>query len=407
MAEPGGSAMTITTPVELDFDVDVILDDLPDVAGKLHEMRAHKPAVWAKGFGQPALLLLSHELVNAAFRDEDTFPSADFYSNVVTDVLGRNLQCMRHEEHRINRALVSPAFRQRLMPGLVPPLLEPIAHELIDRFVDSGRADLVADFTSRYPFIVITRLLGLPRTSEDDIKRWALAMLDIQNNYEYARSCSHEFMAFVQPILDARRTDPGDDLISTLATTEVEGHRLTDEEIYNFLRLLFPAGADTTYLGLGSTLHALLTHPDQMAMVRAEPDVQCRHAGEEGIRLNPPTAWIPRINPRDIVWHGIEIPAGAPMFLGIMAANRDPAVFPDPDRFDITRRPATVMTFGFGVHFCLGAALARAELDVALRVILERLPGLRLVDDDGVRVTGTIHHLLRGPNRLPVAFDPA
>lgn len=395
----------MTVPSELDFDVDVILDDLPDVAGKLHEMRSHKPAVWAKGFGQPALLLLSHELVNAAFRDEDSLPSAAFYENVVTDVMGRNLQCMRGDEHRINRALVSPAFRQRLMPALVPPLLEPVAHELIDRFVDSGRADLVADFTSRYPFIVICRLLGLPRTSEADIKRWALGMLDIQNHHDDALQCSREFMEFVQPILEQRRVDPGDDLISTLATTEVEGHRLTDEEIYNFLRLLFPAGADTTYLGLGNTLHALLTDPEQMALVLANPGENCRVAGEEGIRLNPPTAWIPRVSPSDMVWQGIEIPAHTPIFLGVMSANRDPEAFPDPDRFDVRRRPTNVMTFGFGVHFCLGAALARAELDIALRVILERLPNLRLVDDDDVRITGTIHHLLRGPNRLPVTFD--
>jgi cytochrome P450 len=398
--------MTMPTVTELDVDVDVILDDLPDVAAFQHEMRARKPAVWAKGFGQPALLLLSHELVAAAMKDEETFPSAEFYGKVVTDVLGRNLQCMVGDEHRLNRALVSPAFRQRLMPTLVPPLLAPIAHELIDRFVHTGRADLVADFTSRYPFIVITRLLGLPRTSEDDIKRWALGMLDIQNHHDHALRCSHEFMEFVRPILQQRRTDPGDDLISTLATTEEEGQRLDDDEIFNFLRLLFPAGADTTYLGLGSTLHALLTHPDQMAKVRANPEGLCRWAGEEGVRLNPPTAWIPRINPRDVVWHGIEIPAGAPMFLGIMAANRDPAVYPDPDRFDVERRPTSVMTFGYGLHFCLGAALARAELDVALRIILERLPDLRLDDDPDVRITGTIHHLLRGPNRLPVTFTP-
>lgn len=399
--------MTMTFPETLDTETDVILDDLDDLAGALHRWREEKPAIWGRGFGQPALLLLSHELVHAAFRDEDTFPSAEFYGNTVTDVLGRNLQCMYGEEHRINRALVSPAFRQRLMPGLVAPLLEPVAHELIDRFVATGRADLVADFTSRYPFIVITRLLGLPRHSEEEVKRWAIGMLDIQNRYHDALRCSQEFVAFVQPILDARRHDPGDDLLSTLATTEVEGHRLTDEEIFNFLRLLFPAGADTTYLGLGSTLHALLTHPDQMEVVLADPAEECRWAAEEGIRLNPPTAWIPRLNPRDVVWHDLPIPAGAPMFLGVMAANRDPAVFPDPDRFDVGRRPQQVLTFGFGAHYCLGAHLARAELDVALRVLLERLRDLRLVETDGVRITGTIHHLLRGPTRLPVAFTPA
>ncbi len=395
--------MSLQTPT-LDTDVDVILDDLGDVAAALHAMRARKPAMWGKAFGMPALLLLSHELVHDAFRDEETFPAADFYGTVVTDVMGRTMQCMRGEEHRVNRALVSPAFRQRIMPLIVPPLLEPVAHELIDRFIDRGSADLVADFTSRYPFIVITRLLGLPRHSEAEIRRWAMGMLDIQNSHDDAMQCSTEFTEFVRPLVQERRTDPSDDLISTLATTEIDGQQLTDDEIFAFLKLLFPAGADTTYLGLGSTLHSLLTDPDQMALLRSDPAGNARWAAEEGIRLDPPTAWIPRVNMHDVVWHGIEVPAGTSMMLGVMAANRDPAVYPDPDRFDIARRPTGVMTFGFGTHFCLGAHLARAELEVSLQVILERLPDLTLVDDPGVRITGTIHHLLRGPNRLPVTF---
>jgi cytochrome P450 len=396
--------VTLALPDALDTEIDFLLDDLPDVAGTLRELRAWKPALWGRAFGEPSLALLSHELVQAAFTAEDTFPSAAFYEQVVTDVLGRNLQCLYGEEHRINRALVSPAFRQRLMPGLVQPLLEPVAHELIDRFESRGEAELVADFASRYPFIIITRLLGLPKHSEEEVRRWAMTMLDIQQEHDAALHASREFMAFVDPILQLRRTDPGDDLLSTLATTEVEGERLTDEEIFNFLKLLFPAGADTTYLGLGNTLHALLTHPDQMAVVLDDPRGQCRWAAEEGIRMDPPTAWIPRRNPRDVVWNGIEIPEGASMILGIMSANRDPAVYADPDEFRVTRRPQQVMTFGFGTHFCLGAHLARAELEVALPVLLERLPNVRLATTDGVRITGTIHHLLRGPTKLPVTF---
>ena len=396
--------MTLTLPDALDTEIDFLLDDLPDVAATLRELRALKPALWGRAFGEPSLALLSHEFVQAAFTAEDTFPSATFYEQVVTDVLGRNLQCLYGEEHRINRALVSPAFRQRLVPGLVQPLLEPVAHELIDRFESRGEAELVADFTSRYPFIIITRLLGLPKHSEEEVRRWAMTMLDIQQEHDAALRASREFMAFVDPILQLRRTDPGDDLLSTLATTEVEGERLTDEEIFNFLKLLFPAGADTTYLGLGNTLHALLTHPDQLAVVLDDPRGQCRWAAEEGIRLDPPTAWIPRRNPRDVVWNGIEIPEGASMILGIMSANRDPAVYTDPDEFRVTRHPQQVMTFGFGTHFCLGAHLARAELEVALPVLLERLPNVRLATTDGVRITGTIHHLLRGPTKLPVTF---
>jgi cytochrome P450 len=110
------------------------------------------------------------------------------------------------------------------------------------------------------------------------------------------------------------------------------------------------------------------------------------------------------VAPVDLVWHGIDVPADASVLLGITAANRDPVAFDDPDRFDVTRETGNVMTFGFGTHFCLGAALARAELETALRVIVTRLPGLRLAATDEVRITGTIHHLLRGPNRLPVRF---
>jgi cytochrome P450 len=396
--------MTMVLPDVLDSELDVSVDDVDDLHGILRELQARKAAVWARAFGQPAFVILSHELVQAAFKDEETFPSAEFYGNVVTDVMGRNLQCMAGDEHRVNRALVSPAFRQRLMPGLVEPLLEPVAHELIDRFEPRGEADLVAEFTSKYPFTVICRLLGIPRRSEDEVKRWALGLLDIQRNYEVALRCSHEFVEFVTPIVQQRRDDPGDDLISTLATTEVEGERLTDAEIFDFLRLLFPAGADTTYLGLGNTLFALLTHPDQLERVRTDLVGECRWAAEEGLRWSAPVAFIPRRSPADVTWHGFDVPRGANLQLAIVAANRDPAVFSDPDRFDVARRPTAVLTFGFGTHFCLGAHLARAELETTLRVLLSRLPRLRIAADDA-RIVGQFNKILRGPDRLPVRFD--
>jgi cytochrome P450 len=206
-------------------------------------------------------------------------------------------------------------------------------------------------------------------------------------------------MDFVDPILRERRENPGDDLISTLATAEEDGRRLTDEEIYNFLRLLFPAGADTTYLGLGSTLYSLLTNPDQLGYVREDLGERCRWAGEEAIRLDPPTAWIPRINPRDVVWHGIEIPAGAPMFLGVMAANRDPAVFPDADQVRIDRIENRHAAFGLGIHRCLGSNLARMELRVALEEWMRRYPDFELADAAGVTWSAG---QVRGPRTLPV-----
>ena len=398
--------MALAASTTLDFDLDLALDDVPDLPALMHEIRATHPAAWVRCFGEPALLFCSHELVEAALRDEETFPSAAFYGAVTTEVMGRNIQSMYGTEHRVKRALVSPAFRPRLMPGLVEPLLEPLAHELVDRMVArGGEADLVTDFTRVYPFRIILRMLGLPAHAEQEVQRWALGILDIQQHYEQALQCAREFTDFVKPILDERRTGPGDDLLSALATAEVEGERLTDEEIMAFLKLLFPAGADTTYLNLGSTLYALLTNRDQLDHVRGDPASRWRLAAEEGLRWYPAVPLLPRRNPREVVWNGIPIPADTPLIFGLLGANRDPAVFDEPDRFDVERRATNVLTFGQGVHFCLGAHLARAELDTALRVLFERLPNLRLVDTSDVRITGSFVQLLQGPNQLPVRFD--
>jgi cytochrome P450 len=398
--------IVLAVPTTLDDDADYALDSLEDLDERLARLRATKPAAWVRCFGQPAVLFTSYELVNAAFKDEATFPSAEFYGNTVTEVMGRNMQAMEGAEHRVNRALASPGFRQRLMPPLMKPLLEPVAHELIDRFEPRGRADLVAEFTRAYPAKIILAMLGLPQHAEEDVTRWALGMLDIQMNYAHALSCSQEFENFVRPHLDERRNNPGDDLLSKLATETIDGQRLTDTEIFAFLKLLFPAGADTTYLGLGSTIFALLKNPDQLARVVADPEGLCAAAAEEGVRWSPPVPMLPRRNRHDVVWNGVAIPAGTQLIFGIGAANRDPAVFPEGDRFDIDRRPQPTLTFGFGVHYCLGVHLARAELEIALRVLVTRLPRLRF-DGDGsdVRIAGSFIQLLRGPNKLPVRFD--
>jgi cytochrome P450 len=397
--------MTITAPDTLDDDADYALDEMLDLHERLAALRERKPAAWVNIFGRPGVMFTSYDLVNAAFKDEETFPSRAFYANVVTEVLGYNIQCMYGEEHRRNRALASPTFRQRIVQDLVTPLLEPVANELVDRFEADGEADLVKQFTNRYPFKIILRMLGLPPVAEEDVTRWALGMLDIQLNNDHALRCAQEFTEFVDPIIQQRRNDPADDLISKLATEEVDGDRLTDDEIMNFLKLLFPAGADTTYLGLGNTLYGLLTNPSEMERVMADPD-ECRWAAEEGVRWNAPVALLPRHNPVDVVWHDIPIPADTPLIFGIVAANRDPDQFEDPTRFDVGRRPVATMTFGFGQHFCLGAHLARAEMDVSLKVLTQRLPKMRLADDAGdVRIKGSVAQVLRGPNRLPVVFN--
>jgi cytochrome P450 len=224
-------------------------------------------------------------------------------------------------------------------------------------------------------------------------------MLDIAANPEGAIRANAGFTEYVTPLVDARRAHPGDDLLSALVTGEVEGQRLDDEEVLGFLRLLFPAGVDTTWLTLGSLMIAVLEHPEVHARLLAD-ETERAWAVEETLRWESTVGTEPRVTLKDVVVSGVAIPAGEMVRLCIPVANRDPEVFPDPDRWDLDRRPRNHIAFGLGRHFCLGAFLARAELAVALDVLLRRLPNLRLVEQP--RVTGVV---LRGPRQLRVAWD--
>jgi cytochrome P450 len=386
---------------EVDF---ALGGDIDDLHGTLRELREQGPVAGVRYYGEPAWLLTTYEAVEAAYRDDDLFPAAAAFKELTEPVLGRNLQCMHGEEHRRNRMLVSPAFRARAMPEVVRPLVEDVAHELVDRFAARGEVDLVDEFDRLLPGVVITRMLGVPRDADADFQHWAHDLLSFTADASRALAAREEFTRYLAPFVAVRRADPRDDLVSTLATTEIDGEHLTDEEIFSFVRLVFAAGTDTTFFGLGNALFALLTHPDQLEVVLAEPEVGLPWAVEEVLRWESPVSMEPRRAPTATTWFGQSIDAGARLLFGIAAANRDPAHFDEPDRFDVERRPQPIMTFGIGPHFCLGAHLARAELAGALAVLLSRLPGLRLVDPDAVRIAGTV---LRGPERLPVRFDPA
>ncbi|UGT56182.1 cytochrome P450 [Nocardia asteroides] len=400
----------MTTPSILDRldveDIDFAFQDTPDLHELLADLRARKPYAVVPFAGVRAVLLLTHDLVAAAFKDEETFPARAVYSMTTEPVLGRTLQCMAGEEHRVHRAIVSPPFRRSQVTGWIEPLLEPIAHELIDRFAAAGTADLVTEFTTRYPVLVISRLLGLPVTDEATVLRWAHDLFYFPLDPAAAERASREFADYVVPIIAARRAAPGDDLISQLVTECVDGEQLTDDQVLAFLRLLFPAGADTTMLALGNTVSALLSHPDQLAAVAADPAEQVQWAIWEGLRWEPPVGLLPRACPEAVHWQGLDIPALTPMIFSINAAHRDPAKYPDPHQFDIGRRTTTMLSFGQGPHSCLGSWLALAELRTGLTALVTRLPGLRLAEDGpSAAVTSQVGTALRGPSALPVRWD--
>ena len=344
-------------------------------------------------------VLLRHEDVLNVFRDDKRFSKSEAIRPVVFPVMGPNIMGYDGHEHSVKRGLVSPAFRRTMIPRYVEPVLRPIAEELADEIAPLGETDLMATFAKTYPLRVITRLLGIPRHDEDAMTLWAKDMLNILGNPEGAAKANAEFTEYVAPLVEARRAHPGDDLLSAIATEEADGQRLDDEEVFAFLRLLFPAGVDTTWLTLGSLMYAVLEHPEVHPVLIADEDERS-WAVEETLRWESTTAAEPRVTLEDVVVSGVEIPAGELVRLAVPVANRDPAVFPDPDRWDLDRRPTDHIAFGIGRHFCLGAFLARGEMQVALEVLLRRLPNPRLLEEP--RVTG---HPMRGPKTVRIAWD--
>jgi cytochrome P450 len=308
---------------------------------------------------------------------------------------------MDEPAHRRYRALVSAAFTQRALARREQELVQKVADDLIDRFAGRGRADLVREFTFPYPTQIIAGLLGLPREDFPQFQRWSISLLSITVNRERAVAASTALRDYFAPILAARRADPRDDLISRLAQAELEGEHLSDEEIYSFLRLLLPAGVETTYRSSGNLLFGLLSNPAQLDAVRADRSL-IPQAIEEAVRWEPPLLVITRLCTRDTRLGGVAIPAGSTVMPLLGAANRDEERYPDPDRFDIFRAPKPNIAWGHGVHMCLGMHLARLEMRVALERLIDRLPGLRL-DPDGKdpHIRGQV---FRSPTSLPVLF---
>lgn len=392
----------------LDVDgVDFAFEDQPDLHDVLARLRARRDYAIVPFAGTRGVLLLTQELVAAGFRDEDTFPAWASYSLSTGPVWGRTIQCMTGREHRINRVIVSAPLRRNQVSRYIAPIIEPVIDELIDRFAPRGGADLVPEFTQRFSLLINNRMLGIPVEDEATVYRWAQGLLHYGFDPQEAKRCAAELTEYVLPIIAERRRHPASDLISRLVTeTTDDGEQLDDEQVLSFIRLLYPVGADTTMLAMGNVLTALLTHPDQLELLRSDLDEHVEWAIWEALRWESPVGLLPRACPKAVHWNGIDIPGQTPMIFAINAANRDPAVYPDPHRFDITRRATPLVAFGQGPHSCIGNWLAFTELSTALRMLLTRLPDLRLAPGaaDDVGITSQTGTALRGPTTLPVTF---
>jgi cytochrome P450 len=316
--------------------------------------------------------------------------------------LPKGIMTMDPPEHTRLRSLVAKAFTARRI-GRLRPMTERVAGELLDAMAAAGPpADLVRDFGLPLPVAVICDLLGVPYQDRERFQLWSRALLTLSGmDPEESRAHVASLGAYMTELLDRRRGDPADDLLSALVLAHDEGDRLTGEELVALSIGLLAAGYETTANQIPDSVVVLLADPDQLALLRDRPDL-LPTAVEELLRFVPlaPGAAVPRYATEDVELSGGTVRAGDPVVVARTAANRDPRVFAEPDRLDLTRDPNPHLGFGHGVHHCLGAQLARMELQVALGALLARFPGLRLAEAEIEWKKGG----LRGPVRLPVTW---
>ena len=342
----------------------------------------------------------SHEFAQQVLTDNVRFSSAG-YAMTMGQVMGRTILQMDPPEHQRHRALVAKAFRTRVLDRWSDTIIGPCVGELIDAFAGDGHADLIPQLTFPFPVRVIARILGLPEADWPRFLRLSTELIAVMRNWDRALAASRELRGYFGEIIADRRRHTRDDLVGQLVEAEVDGRRLSDDEIYPFLLLLLPAGAETTYRSSSNVLFGLLSHPDQLDAVRADRNL-VPQAIEEALRWETPLLTVARSATQDLELNGVSIPAGGFVAVSLGAANRDPGRYPDPDAFDIFRDPVPHISFGDGAHKCLGMHLARLEMRVLLNAVLDRLPGLRL---DPAAEDPHIHGLIfRSPPSLPVRF---
>ncbi|HEU5471094.1 MAG TPA: cytochrome P450 [Actinophytocola sp.] len=379
-------------------------------------MLEEQPLVWHDPM--QSYIISRYEDVARAFR-EPVFTSDNYEWQLEPVHGGRTIVQMSGREHAVRRALVAPAFRGNELQRRFLPVIERNAAELIDGFRDAGRADLVADFARRFPINVIVDMLGLNRDDQPKFQRWyenVIAFLgNLSQDPDVAAAglrTSAELTEYMVPVITERRANLGDDLLSTLCTAEVDGTTMSDQDIKAFVSLLLAAGGETTDKAIASMFKNLLEHPDQLAAVRADRSL-IPQAFAETLRYSPPVHMIMRQPDNDVEVTGGTLPAGVTVTCLIAAANRDPRRFADPNSFNIFRTdlPTTTafsaaaghLAFALGRHFCVGAMLAKTEVEVATNQLLDAMPDLQIEPGTVLTEQGVF---TRGPATLPIRFTP-
>jgi cytochrome P450 len=394
--------------VTADATLDLLRDPYPLFAQKRRESGVFKGSVmdWSK---TPESMLPEHlyaavsfHAVNRIFRDGKVFNS-HIYDSTIGLFIGPTILAMEGKKHWEHRNLVSAAFKSKSLLRWEPEIVRPVVNALIDEFIDRGEADLVKDFTFEFPTRVISKLLGLPAEDLPWFRKRAVELISYTVKYKRAFEASAALKDYFLQQIEQRRSKPTEDIIGDLVTSEIGGEKLSDEAIYSFLRLLLPAGLETTYRSSGNLLFLLLSHPDQFRAVQSDHEL-IPVAIEEGLRFETPLTTVQRYATEDTVLEGVELPAGAVIDVCIGSANRDEHRWERSEEFDIFRKRLPHISFAAGEHTCMGLHLARMETRVAVECLLTRLTNISLITDHNPHIWG---QPFRSPTAIPVTFDVA
>ena len=369
-------------------------------------LRERSPVYQDEGSGM--WVLTGFDAVYGALRDHETFSSAGGFGGRGRgggEGEGRERQQRMvlitddPPRHTRFRQLVNRAFTPRRVAEL-EPWIEGIAGELLDAAGD-GEVDVVEALTVPLPVTVIATLLGIPPAERERFKRWSNALVGGGESSEWRRGERAEMFAYLGQIAAERRAEPVDDLITALAEAEIDGQRLEDWEVVGFCVLLLAAGNETTTNLIGNMLNVLVDRPDLWAQLRDDRDL-LDAAIEETLRFDGPVQMTLRATTHEVELDGTAIPAGARVAVAIAGGNRDPAEFAAPDEFRLDRELSKHVAFGMGVHYCLGAPLARAEARIALNALLDRYPTIERGAEPPELVSGI--PMIRGFQRLPLTL---
>ncbi|RKT86122.1 Cytochrome P450 [Saccharopolyspora antimicrobica] len=383
-----------------------------DLHSRYAEIRDATPVQrMATPHGLPVWVITRYEDVRAALTDprlrkEVTRIQEVIAANLLPDSGGREFEDslashmlnMDPPDHTRLRKLVVKAFTSRRVEAL-RPRVEEITERLLDDMADRSEVDLLDSFAFPLPIQVISELLGVDESRRDAFRAWTNVLLDASDR-EAAGAAAAEMAQYLAELIEIKRREPGDDLVTALVDATEDQDRLSDKELIAMVFLLLVAGHETTVNLIGNGVLHLLRHPDQWAALRADPEL-VTGAVEEMLRFDGPVMHGTfRFTAEPMTIGGVEIPAGQIVWVGLAAANRDPEQFPEPDRFDITRDAHGHVAFGHGIHFCLGAQLARLEAHTALRGLIQRFPNLTAagpLDDVQWRFSTLIHGLRAFP----------